>query len=911
MPPIPKGEEPLNIKKRMDTLFAKLDSAYPDKVISGLEKDHKKWAETVRELYRLLDYPDSESFLNAYGYSVQRAAAGRPKGDSEEIIKELKRRYPSGMPFSKVSEIGEANPDLKATLKTVQNNAPKLYGMSFKDYLTQQGLLGLGDKKSQVDDLIGKLKQRYPENSPLPKNLSALKAKNQDLPLNRLVYIKEIYGMDPKEYLTQQGLIHGETREEISILNEEQYLELLKQRYAGRDALPADVSELSVANPDIPVRRLNKYLREKGEKKAANYYIRNHILQGKDTDTMEFDYCMVSFARTVPDVGEKLFAYLAGENTYTVGDIVVANFGWHGPVLGQVAEVIHCLGIDAPWPVSQTQTLLRKAEPEEQKSSFIPVYDRSPATPAEDWSDGVLAQEERREVGNIPGFVPAQEGQFQCESVADLREGRDTPRGDSWLPCEFRFRGLLLEVAKLKRYAKRNDITITSEQVLSDQIREIRVIADGKTMDLIEQFPALKATGLVEHWWRQQVYVVYSESGFSGITEMEFAGYFDRRHEGGDGRWEWEYDMMEPVHVHFDWLQTGDEETVIYRYPFTSKWKRDFYVREENGIIYIPQVSDPEDFQIESGKLTAYRGPGGDVVIPDSVTEIDCKAQPFTGNPLITSVLIPGSVTNICPDAFAGCKNLRRVILGNGVANIGSSAFSDCTALSEIVFSETLTKIDSFAFRNCSSLDVAGLSFPEKVQFQDFVFSGCKHMPDVLYSADGTRLLLYSGRMESAFVIPDSVAEICDSAFAGHMELQKITLPEDLKRIGEGAFFMCNRLESILLPASLEHIGENAFRSCGSLKEIRIPGNIKTVSDGLLTDCRSLETVILEEGIAQIESHVFDDCRKLKAVQIPISITKKLRRDTLPKSKNLTIYGVPGSQAEAYAKERGLPFAQL
>lgn len=278
MPPIPKGEEPLNIKKRMDTLFAKLDSAYPDKVISGLQKDHKKWAETVRELHRLLDYPDSESFLNAYGYTVQQAAAGRPKGDAEEIIEELKRRYPSGMPFSKVSEIAEANPDLKAALKTVQNNAPKLYGMSFKDYLTQQGLLGLGDKKSQVDDLIGKLRQRYPENSPLPKNLSALKAKNQDLPLNRLVYIKEIYGMDPKAYLTQQRLIPAETKVETAVMNEEQYLELLKQRYAGRDVLPADVSELSVANPDIPVRRLNKYLREKGEKKAANYYIRNHIL---------------------------------------------------------------------------------------------------------------------------------------------------------------------------------------------------------------------------------------------------------------------------------------------------------------------------------------------------------------------------------------------------------------------------------------------------------------------------------------------------------------------------------------------------------------------------------------------------------------------------------------------------------
>ena len=31
---IEKGQEPERIKKRMDTLFAKLDEAYPDKVIA-------------------------------------------------------------------------------------------------------------------------------------------------------------------------------------------------------------------------------------------------------------------------------------------------------------------------------------------------------------------------------------------------------------------------------------------------------------------------------------------------------------------------------------------------------------------------------------------------------------------------------------------------------------------------------------------------------------------------------------------------------------------------------------------------------------------------------------------------------------------------------------------------------------
>lgn len=49
---IPKGKEPASIKKRLDILFPKLNQAYPDKKISGLYKDHKKWAETVTELYR-------------------------------------------------------------------------------------------------------------------------------------------------------------------------------------------------------------------------------------------------------------------------------------------------------------------------------------------------------------------------------------------------------------------------------------------------------------------------------------------------------------------------------------------------------------------------------------------------------------------------------------------------------------------------------------------------------------------------------------------------------------------------------------------------------------------------------------------------------------------------------------------
>ena len=89
------GAEPAAIKNRIDRLFEKLDGAYPDKVVIGLHKDHKKWGETVTELYRQLGYPDGNAFLTAYGYSVGTGASGRPSSvDPDAIIAQLKKLYP-------------------------------------------------------------------------------------------------------------------------------------------------------------------------------------------------------------------------------------------------------------------------------------------------------------------------------------------------------------------------------------------------------------------------------------------------------------------------------------------------------------------------------------------------------------------------------------------------------------------------------------------------------------------------------------------------------------------------------------------------------------------------------------------------------------------------------------------------
>ena len=67
-------------------------------------------------------------------------------------------------------------------------------------------------------------------------------------------------------------------------------------------------------------------------------------------------------------------------------------------------------------------------------------------------------------------------------------------------------------------------------------------------------------------------------------------------------------------------------------------------------------MSSAGDFVIENGVLKQYTGPGGDVVIPDGVTDIGNGA--FKNCLSITSITWPGSVKSIAGNAFEGCKGL-------------------------------------------------------------------------------------------------------------------------------------------------------------------------------------------------------------------------------------------------------------
>ena len=180
-----------------------------------------------------------------------------------------------------------------------------------------------------------------------------------------------------------------------------------------------------------------------------------------------------------------------------------------------------------------------------------------------------------------------------------------------------------------------------------------------------------------------------------------------------------------------------------------------------------------------------------EVVIPEGVTSIDWNA--FWGCSSLTEVVIPDSVISIGNDAFNGCTALKNISLGSGLSSLGENVFSYCTALSEFRVDEN----------NSSYRDIDG----------------------VLFSKNGTQLILYpKGRM-GAYAIPEGVKTIAANAFSDCNSLTQVIIPDSFTSIGAGAFTSCGSLTEVIIPESVKSIGYQAFYNCYSLRKIYFLGS--------------------------------------------------------------------------------------
>ncbi len=237
------------------------------------------------------------------------------------------------------------------------------------------------------------------------------------------------------------------------------------------------------------------------------------------------------------------------------------------------------------------------------------------------------------------------------------------------------------------------------------------------------------------------------------------------------------------------------------------------------------------DFAITSSGVVSYVGEGGPVVIPETingitVTSIAEGAFKTQKGSLITSVVIPSTVTEIGASAFEGCEQLKNVTFteGSQLKTIGNMAFYGCNKLPSIELQENTSQIGEKAFMGCLAL----VSFKvggEIVEIKDDVFNGCINL-------------------ETA-ILPETVTSIGERAFSNCVKLSTIkaptetesftrvlALPNNVVSVGSEAFKNCELMRSISIPSSLETIGASAFEYCTRVTTVKIADDSKLAAIG-------------------------------------------------------------------------------
>ena len=211
----PIGQEPPRIKSRISVLFAKLDTAYPDKQLVQLGKNHKQWYETASEIGHALGYETGAQFLTAYGYTCVQGKGGRPNTSAvSEVIEELKRRYGNRPRPKTIVDLQEENPDLAGKFKNMANGAKERWGMTLQDYLVEQGILEPGRNANIMSEAEFNAAIATLAGCPKQNSYPALKAANPGTPFDRMEeYIRNVLKTRIVDYYTSTGLIF--TKEEL------------------------------------------------------------------------------------------------------------------------------------------------------------------------------------------------------------------------------------------------------------------------------------------------------------------------------------------------------------------------------------------------------------------------------------------------------------------------------------------------------------------------------------------------------------------------------------------------------------------------------------------------------------------------------------------------------------------------
>lgn len=148
------------------------------------------------------------------------------------------------------------------------------------------------------------------------------------------------------------------------------------------------------------------------------------------------------------------------------------------------------------------------------------------------------------------------------------------------------------------------------------------------------------------------------------------------------------------------------------------------------------------------------------------------------------------------------------------------------------------------------------------------------------YQSKGSGVMIMGGENECENIkIPSEINERTVVAISGSAKktlfpnAKTIILPDTIEDIYNYAFAGCSYLSDINIPSGVKGIGEYAFKDCVSLRELKIPASVEKIEANAFSGCQSLSALTLSEGLKKIGEGAFGGCASLTNIALPDSVT--------------------------------------
>ena len=262
---------------------------------------------------------------------------------------------------------------------------------------------------------------------------------------------------------------------------------------------------------------------------------------------------------------------------------------------------------------------------------------------------------------------------------------------------------------------------------------------------------------------------------------------------------------------------------------YADKYAQEFYERQKNMTVYDSDTADNSDRPKNPPADGVYSGAD----VQGSQSEQDSSGDETTGEVLGSTKVVGNQAVVLMQSTGLATRgsgtqesgvmveedtpgkirerrhyrdeNFTQEIFKEEVKEIGQFAYAR-SGLKSIVLPTGLEVIDYAAFYHCDSLtavelpnsvrSVASKAFAHTAWVESFLNGAGEE--DFLIS--GGVLVAYRGNAKEV-TVPEGVRVIAGEAFAGHDEIQKLTLPSTVQNIDERAFAGCN-------PEEVEYLGD-------------------------------------------------------------------------------------------------------